>query len=375
MTLQKEIDNARKDIHTDSYAMSIGEIVNLYRDGELDVHPEFQRFFRWTDDQKTNLIESILLGIPLPSIFVFQRKDGVWDIIDGVQRISTILQLMGELKNEKSEVVRPLELSAAKYLPSLDGKFWQKWEKHKIDDKITSEQIFTKDQQLLIKRAKIDFKIVLRESDQDAKYELFQRLNRGGTALSDQEVRNCILVMLNKEFFEFVVELASSQSFLDCCALSDPAINERYDMELVLRFLIFRSIDLGKLKEIRDLGEFITSEATEMAKTKQLSFSRERKRFNETFKRLSSALSSDSFRRFAKVEKRFKGGFSVSAFEVIAFGLASDKSRLNSLTDSEIRKTVESLWAQPEFVDASRSGTRAAARIPKTLTIGRKLFS
>lgn len=100
MCLQKEIEEKRKEIVVDSYPMSIGEIMNIYKEGELDVHPEFQRFFRWNDEQKTKLIESILLGIPLPPIFVFQKKNGKWDVIDGQQRLSTILQFLQVLKKD-----------------------------------------------------------------------------------------------------------------------------------------------------------------------------------------------------------------------------------------------------------------------------------
>ena len=75
--------------------MSFGELMNLYQSDELDIHPEFQRFFRWKIEQKSRLIESILLGIPLPSIFVAQRRDGVWDVIDGLQRLSTVFQIAG----------------------------------------------------------------------------------------------------------------------------------------------------------------------------------------------------------------------------------------------------------------------------------------
>ena len=95
MGLQQEIDEKRKDIYTNKYSISIGELLHLYHDGELDVHPEFQRFLRWDDQQKTDLIESILLGIPIPPIFVAQRTDGVWDVIDGLQRLGTILQFVG----------------------------------------------------------------------------------------------------------------------------------------------------------------------------------------------------------------------------------------------------------------------------------------
>src|SRR5437867_5035246 len=120
MALQDEIANQSVQIKTDSYQMSIGELLNLYRDRELDVHPEFQRVFRWSDTQKTRLIESILLGIPIPPIFVAQRTDGVWDVVDGVQRLSTIFQFVGELKDENSQAVAPLVLEKTKFLPSLE---------------------------------------------------------------------------------------------------------------------------------------------------------------------------------------------------------------------------------------------------------------
>ncbi|MFT3886322.1 MAG: DUF262 domain-containing protein [Flavobacteriales bacterium] len=122
--LQKEIDKARGDIRTDGYSMSIGEWASMYEKGELDIHPEFQRFFRWTNIQKSRLIESILLGIPIPQIFVSQRKDGIWDVVDGLQRLSTIFQLLGILKGENGAIESPLTLEGTSYLPKLHGFSW-----------------------------------------------------------------------------------------------------------------------------------------------------------------------------------------------------------------------------------------------------------
>ena len=68
---------------------SVGEIVNLYRDKEIDLEPAFQRLFRWSTEQQTKFIESLLLGYPVPAIFVYQKEDGIWEVIDGVQRISS----------------------------------------------------------------------------------------------------------------------------------------------------------------------------------------------------------------------------------------------------------------------------------------------
>ena len=204
MSLREEIDIQSKAISTDSYQMSIGELINLYRDAEIDVHPEFQRMYRWNSNQRVKLIESILLGIPLPSIFVGARKDGIWDVIDGVQRLSTIYQFVGILKDDNGELVDPLILESTKHLPSLKDVQWN------ADDESLS---LPQDLKIKFKRARIDITIILDTSDADSKYELFQRLNTGGTNLSEQEVRNCLVIMSNPEFYDLLCELASNRDF------------------------------------------------------------------------------------------------------------------------------------------------------------------
>ena len=122
MPLNDEITRRRQEIFSDGYSMSVGELISMYEHDELDLHPQFQRFFRWTNLQKSRLIESLLLGIPVPSIFVSQRTDGVWDVIDGLQRLSTILQFVGILKDENGNLKEPLYLTATDYLPSLNER-------------------------------------------------------------------------------------------------------------------------------------------------------------------------------------------------------------------------------------------------------------
>ena len=78
MGLVQEIKDNEKKISTTEMKMSIGEIINLYKDEDLILNPEFQRLFRWSLEQKSRLIESILIGIPLPSIFVQQTENGRW---------------------------------------------------------------------------------------------------------------------------------------------------------------------------------------------------------------------------------------------------------------------------------------------------------
>jgi hypothetical protein len=176
MSLEKEIKKARKEIVSDGYDMSLGEVMNLYKDDELKINPAFQRLFRWDITRKTRFIESILLSIPIPPIFVFQDKDGNWELIDGLQRLSTILEFSGILKNPEGKKVEPSTLEGTKFLPSLADKRWQVWNE--------GDSAVDKTMQMQIKRARIRVEILLKESDENAKYELFQRLNTGGAQLS-----------------------------------------------------------------------------------------------------------------------------------------------------------------------------------------------
>lgn len=221
MSLQEEITARASKIYRETYQMSIGELINLYRDGEMDIHPEFQRVFRWSEYQKTKLIESIMLNIPIPSIFVSQNDDGVWDVIDGVQRLSTIFQFVGILKDENGEDLPALTLQKTDYLPSFAGVQW---------NNEIPELSFTKEQQLFFKRARMDVIIMKKESDPTTKYELFQRLNTGGSLLSDQEVRNCLMIMTNKSFYEFVMRLDSEENFRTVYA------NAPVDDDLILEY-------------------------------------------------------------------------------------------------------------------------------------------
>lgn len=367
MPLQEEIDRVRGDIRTDGYSMSIGEWISLYENDEVDVHPEFQRFFRWTPEQKTRLVESILLGIPIPPVFVSQRQDGVWDVVDGLQRLSTIYQLVGLLKKESCERYDPLVLDATKYLPSLEGKKWE--------DPYDPENSLTPAQRLAIKRSKIDVSIILKESDENAKYELFQRLNTGGTPLSPQEVRNSILVMLNRKLYQWMRDLAEDEAFRESVALTDRAVEEQYDMDLLVRFLVFRALPLQELVYIGDMGDFLTDRVMTFARANHLDLKKEEEIFRGTFRLLRDQLGGDSFRRYDPQRQRFLGGFLVSAYEVVALGIGYNYEKYNGDVPKDIPAKAASIWTNPAFTQNSGSGIRAAGRVPHTIPLGRKLFA
>ena len=372
MSLQDEIDKTRQEIRTDSYSMSIGEWISLYERSEIDIHPDFQRFFRWSDHQKSTFIESILLGIPIPPIFVSQREDGVWDVVDGVQRLSTIYEFVGLLKKYKSDKdeaennSQPVALQQTTYLASLEGKKW--------DDPNDKDNSFTQTQRLLIKRSKIAVNIVETESDEMIKYELFQRLKTGGLAATPQEVRNCILLMLNKDLYQLMRSLADYESFKKCTALSDRLYEEQYDMELVLRFLLlFDQDELSLHKSGGDVSVFLKDKMCEMAVHKKLDYQHIETAFNTTFDLLNETTGDDSFKRYKSEQDRFLGGFLLSAYEVVALGIGYNYKNLPQT--NQISDRIKGIWSHPTYQKWSGVGVNAARRLPYLIPLGREVFS
>jgi hypothetical protein len=368
MPLQEEIDAKSKQIHTDGYSLSIGELMSLYKEKEIDIHPEFQRFYRWKPIQKTKLIESILLGIPIPPIFVSQREDGVWDVIDGLQRLSTIFEFSGILRNAEGEIMPGISLLGTDYLPSLEGKFYQ------IDDQ--PENSLDQSQRLIIKRSKLGVQIVKKESDADTKFELFQRLNTGGTPLTEQEIRNCILVMINKGFYEWLSGLSKMDSFQSTLPLTEKAIEEQYDLELALRFFVYKNLTVEQVNENKDIGKLLTDKMIEFATNDLFNYHNEAESFNKTFRLLNSCFGEDVFKKWDHERGRFSGGFSISAFEVIISGLAKNLIQYNE--DQEnidiLKNKIRQISSDPIFIEHSGSGKRASTRLPHFIPLGEQKF-
>jgi hypothetical protein len=363
--LQEEINRRSTDIKSDSITMSIGELASLYNDEELIIRPEFQRFYRWTEEQKSKLIESILLGIPLPSIFVSQDETGVWTVIDGLQRLSTIFQFMGILENEE-----PLKLIPTKYLPSLSNKVW--------DVKEDKENSLNASQRIFIKRARMDVKVILKQSDSSAHYEIFQRLNTGGTSLTEQEIRNAVLLMENPNFYKWIEKIAKYDSFENTVTnvISDNQKEQQYNKELLIRFLIFKNTEIENLKKIRQFTDFINDESIKLAQNEDFDYDKEEKEFKFLFDKLNNALGENVFRRYNKEKEKFEGAFTVYMYEILALGLAPYLEKLESRNDAKLATIIIDMWkAEEKNIYELRAGKNLNLRIYNTIDFGRNYFA
>lgn len=363
MALIDEIELKSKEIITDSYSMSVGEVISMYNEGDLDIHPEFQRFFRWTLSQKSRLIESFLLNFPVPPIFVYQRADGVWDVVDGLQRISTILEFAGVYKDEDGRTLPPLVLEGTKMLPSLEGK------KYQSEDDI--ENSFGMAERRFLKKAKISVIILKKESDATGQYEVFQRLNTGGTSLSAQEVRNCLMVMTNRDIYIKIKEMCEFQPFRSTLSINDKAMKERFDMELVTRFICVRHENVERFANIRDFSDYLNDKIIELINDSSINWDEETDVFKRTFDAINKALEDDAFCKYYPDEQRFKGGLYIPAFEFIAIAIGCHDGNVDS---NSLRENVIKIWEKISKESINWQGRNHRTRIKETLNLGEMLY-
>ena len=366
MTLKDEVKKARQTVVTDGFAMSLGEVISLYKEKELIIDPVYQRLFRWDDQRKTRFVESLLLGIPIPPIFVFQSENGIWELVDGLQRISTVLQLTGDLTGYRAKELGPLKLNGTHYLPSLAGKRWQSSEEN-------TEGSLEQSLQIDIRRVRIRVEILKSASDGTAKYKLFQRLNTGGASLSEQEVRNCIAVSLNKEFYDWLNHLSRHPSFITTTKQTEVALEREAGTELVLRFLAFR---LFKYNNRLGVHEYLDQALLHLATDGSLNMKDQAKIFKTTFDYLETALNGSAFQRWDG--NRFTGKFLMSMFEVISTGVSKNIDALKNMTEKErnkcIKIKVKSLQNNKKYEKYSGAGVPGTARLANLLPIAEDLM-
>jgi hypothetical protein len=244
-----------KNINIGRDNLSAFQLYRKFKNGIIKLDPEFQREGNiWSPKQKSELIESILIGIPLPILYLKEDKKGNWILIDGRQRLSTIYDFMDN----------KFMLTNLTILKQLNGYFF------KEKDSLNEEKILmlnTADRGK-IEDVNLTLHIIKEPTPEKLTYDLFDRVNRGGTRLNNQEMRNAIY---QGSATSFLKALCSMKSFkLATSNISSSRMKDRY---LVLRFIAFYlwrkgiSKDLdsrvsSKIEYKSDLEDFLAKSMT-----------------------------------------------------------------------------------------------------------------
>jgi uncharacterized protein with ParB-like and HNH nuclease domain len=259
---------------TQPYDFSVQDLVNKIQEKDIDLTPDYQRNYVWDinddkENKKSRLIESLLLNIPVPVIYFAEQEETLkYDVIDGQQRLRTFFDFL----NDKFEL-KNLEIRS-----DVNGKTYSNLEKKDKDE---------------IRKRSIRAIVILNDSDEEIKYEVFERLNLGSIQLTPQEIRNNTL---RGSFNDLLKELASDKDFRSLIKLrlkSDQ--NNMAHEELILRFFAYHESDL---KRVDQLNFFLTKY---MKDNKNLDIDKVtefRKLFNDTIKKIGKFLGNDAFSMF-----------------------------------------------------------------------------
>jgi uncharacterized protein with ParB-like and HNH nuclease domain len=246
------VDKKIKGIRTRSLDISFNELLDMYKSGELIIDPDYQRLFRWDETKQSQFIESLILELPVPPIFVIEAEEGKFELIDGLQRISTYLHFRGELPNRKNLVLQDCDIVAE--LNTLTYRNFTRVE------------------------------IIRKESDRRLRYYMFKRLNTGGEKLSPQEIRNCTIHLLSDNFNNLLKDLSSNEDFIKCIRhLGKETMDKKGNEELILRFFAIKNY---RKKYEHDVNPFLDKYMEDVSDPEgkmKFKYASEKETFEKTF--------------------------------------------------------------------------------------------
>ena len=344
MTLEEQIAQRVGEVRTDSFDFSFGEIANLHASKELVIQPEYQRLFRWSLQQKSHLIESILLELPVPQIFVIENQDGVLELIDGLQRVSTILQFM----EPKSIGLDPLKLDGCTLISALNGLVFSN---------------LPLSLRLRLKRSAIRTVVIKKQSEGFLRYEMFKRLNTGGANLEPQEIRNCSARMIGEngiDFYNFLVTLSQQADFAACADyLPQPDKEKKAAEELVLRFFAAKNFVEGFKGSVRDwLDNYMEGVLLDK---QPFDIKKETVDFVKTMSFARKNLGDAAFLRYRG--KSPTGSLPPAYFEAIAIGIHNNLKKIQSKSAASLRSKLTTLVQSEAFRAVTGPGANSKDKL------------
>ena len=345
--LLTDIETSRNTLQTDKLDMSFGEIISMYDREEIIINPDFQRLYRWSDYQKTRFIESVIIGIPIPPVFVAEDDSGRWELVDGLQRLSTIFSFFGNLKGEN--VKNKWMLGAGDMLQSLDG--------YNVDTLPLKIQ-------LNIKRAVCRVEIIKWNSEYDLRFELFNRLNTGGSPLTNQEIRNSLYRSISSVFNDFLKEMAGNTNFIKSVNVPKEQVDQLYLEELVLRFM---SLFQNRKNVKKSIAQHMTDFMKEAVMDKNFNYDKYRTVFNRTFEILKPL--------GASVFNRKNGQFSTAIFDTTVIGIAENIHLYGGAKSQVLKTKITEVRSDEVYQAMTRSGgNNSVERVKKRLEFAKSIF-
>ncbi len=307
--------------------------------GDLVLDPLFQRRKVWEDARSSRLIESVILEVPLPIFYLAEGRDGKEEVIDGQQRLSAFFRFLHNA----------YPLTGLKALRHLNGKYF------KDLDKPT---------QRLVRDSSIRTILFRKESDEELRFEIFERLNTGAVPLNRQELRNCVY---RGPYNQLLVELAGDPDYMWLMGLKGAEKRMR-DVEYVLRFAAFYHATYLKYKP--PMAHFLDEDMRKFQHASGQEQEELRVAFKTAVTLVRSLLGQNAFRRFYRGTDKTPDGrweakkFNASLYDILMWSFAGkDKNQVMANLDA-IREALIALMTEDQsFIEAIELSTSAVRMV------------
>lgn len=334
MSVLEQMDE--KKVFTENKDISLAQLKDLFDDGDIDTSPIYQRDFLEDWVKASRLVESVLLSIPIPTVYLCQEKDETLSVIDGQQRLTSFIKY---LKNE-------FALKGLQELPELNGKKYSELEKE-IQKKLKNSTIHA---------------ITLLKESEELKYEIFARLNLGSEKLRDQELRNCIY---RGNFNNMLEDIAINDKLLPTLFKNE---NKRKAyQERILRFFALRDYNNYKSNMPKTLNQYMVRHQND----NDAEIKAQKDLYTGTIDIIKQVLGEKAFLQYDRSKGCYIDKFSPSIYDSIVVPFSFfDKHALMKHAD-EIRSKIDDIrTTDDEYGEfAERSTTSRSSVIGRILKI------
>lgn len=328
-------------IDVDIATVNLGSIIDSLANDEIDLQPDFQRSSDiWSSVQKSRLIESILLGLPLPSFYFSEDPTTKkLQIIDGLQRLCAIRDFVLEKKT-------PLRLKGLQFLKNdYEGKVYSDLERPDIRR---------------IQSLKVTVNTLRKDTPTNVKYVIFQRVNTSGTKLKPQEMRQA----LNQgQAAQFIKELAESEAFLN--ATNRRISPKRMDDKEYVNYFVAFYLDRDLKDYTNDVDYFLNVKMEELNSISSQELGRIRIAFKKSMVCCHNIFGTDAFRPY-NIDKQKYNKISKILFYTISVSVALltelEQKKLEGCS-SNVVQDMKSLYNDSQFLQAMKSSTNQKANV------------
>jgi len=348
-----EVPPDKRKIYSDLGDPEIDSLHGKFKRGKLIVQPDFQRQYVWDTTKASRLIESALLGIPIPVIYISQEMDNKEYIIDGQQRLTSFFSFVDGKFPDGTD----FKLTGLKVFRELNGKKYIN---------------LSEDIQDIIRYFKVRTITFKKDSDQNLRFEIFERLNTGSVALNDQELRNCIY---RGTFNALLKELSQDSDFTYLLGLKKPDKRMK-DIELVLRFSAFYHRTYLNYKP--PMKNFLNAEAEKYCNITKEDAQQLKTAFKNTCQTIRSMLGKNAFKRFYKGTDKNTSGywepkkFNASLYDILMYTLAKeDKNAVYQNLDSIREALIHLMTESQDFIDSIELSTSSVQAVTKRFDLWR----